>query len=96
VASGPLVLKVAQSRHSILTLLVVVLVNAPLVTDPVISALVSRLRAKVEMKDRILQAHMLVEWLDFEEELFDKGRLMGEDSNDVWDWDGNCQGRPQA
>jgi len=41
------------------------------------------------MKDQILQAHRLVEWLDFEEEPFDEGRLMGEDSNDVWDWDGN-------
>jgi len=55
----------------------------------VIFALVSRLRAEVEMKDRILQAHRLVEWLEFEEEPFDEGKLMGEDSNDVWDWDGN-------
>jgi len=55
----------------------------------VIFALVSRLRAKVEMKDQILQAHRLVEWLEFEEEPFDKGKLMGEDSNNVWDWDGN-------
>ena len=54
-----------------------------------IFALVSRLRAEVEMKDRILQAHRLVEWLEFEEGPFDKGNLMGEDSNDVWDWDGN-------
>jgi len=41
------------------------------------------------MKDQILQAHRLVEWLDFKEEPFDEGRLMGEDSTDVWDWDGN-------
>ena len=51
--------------------------------------MVSRLRAEVEMKDRILQAHRLVEWLDFEEGPFDESRLMGEDNNDVWDWDGN-------
>ena len=31
----------------------------------------------------------LVKWLDFEEGPFDEGRLMGEDNNDVWEWDGN-------
>ena len=41
------------------------------------------------MKDQILRAHRLVEWLEFEERPFDKGNLMGEDNNDVWDWDGN-------
>ena len=39
------------------------------------------------MKDRILRAHRLVEWLEFEESPFDD--LMGEDRNDVLDWDNN-------
>jgi len=36
------------------------------------------------MKDQILQAHRLVEWLEFEEEPLNEGKLMGKDSN--------CQG----
>ena len=35
------------------------------------------------MKNRILQAVWMVEWLTMED------GAMGDDSNNVWDWDGN-------
>jgi len=63
-------------------------VDAPLVTDPVVSAFVLRLRAEMEMKNQILQAHQLVEWLDMEDGPMGDGP-MGKDSNNMWDWEGN-------
>ena len=39
------------------------------------------------MKIMTLRAHRMVEWLDMEEGLEDGP--MGDNNNDVWDWDGN-------
>ena len=45
--------------------------------------MVSRLKAEVVMKDCILEAHRLVEWLSMED------GPMGINNNNIWDWDGN-------
>ena len=59
-------------------------------TDLVVSALVETLRvercrreAGMAMMREVLRANRLHEWEEMEE------GLMGEDNNDVWDWDGN-------
>jgi len=40
-------------------------------------------KAELEMKDMILQANRLVEWVAMAD------GPNGSDNNDVWDWDGN-------
>ena len=40
-----------------------------------------RLREELKLRDGVMRAEGLVQWLS------DDG--MGEDNNDVWDWDGN-------
>ena len=59
-------------------------------TNPAISALVDTLQEEhqrhqkgITMMKEILQANHLVKWMEMED------GPMGEDNNDVWDWDGN-------
>ena len=59
-------------------------------TNPVVSALVETLRverrhreAGIAMMREVLRANQLHEWEEMEE------GPMGEDNDDVWDWDGN-------
>ena len=64
--------------------------NEAQLTDAVVSVLVDTLQEEhrcrqegIAMMKEILQANRLVEWMEMED------GLMGEDNNDVWDWDGN-------